>query len=954
MASLMLSTLKGHPAGWGVHVLRSRCASLSGDGGLCVGGPEHRHKSSDAVGKLWREIHPEPIVAYPNGDAVKAPECCVWDPFHRSDNAAWRAVQAVPDAVKVFDISKQLENVLGQSEGLILFRGVASLLDEVPHTIRAPGGTRKIVYLSGSPSSIIENYRIIIASLHGRVAWIQEGHSSQKIGHVLDLANTLSDPQFVSFTLLLDGILSTVVRPFAKQVQAACEPAVFYGAQQRFRQTILDMLLYLNRCRTLMRVVCLCRQHAPVSDLRNLLQALLSQRGQHLVQFATHITGIVAPVAAQGGGDHAAPIFKRTRLVYPPSSHNKSSEMCLGPHCQCPARLAYHTKLWEDEIKRQAEGREKSDDKDKRPCININFKGRVRATRVSVPVAFTSERPEPNSAPLVNIPPRIAFLPRVGARPPNLDLTNMFRPRIKQDENVHESRCQVPHCVYRLHDAVDAAICSAITLLENLNREFNAILHSVGCNDDMSGLLRESATCWDWSVLAVQPPTVQHIAAFRNVCQKLRPLLIRTYYPTGEPFGGVSPCWPDENSLQIQYVMLCHRVRLAAAGDDCVPDDVRREASEWLDRTKKSLARPVWVNRVVEQVVRQRVAHRVWASYLRPAALISLFADKLPSEACEMWCIPSGKLLHVRLRKVRVRRRGKRKRSLSPPVLSRGFERGDLCVHIVNQRRALMYFEGSKEDVDVAKVAASLDMQSWFHIGLGVPRWQLAKPCWHAGRVHHRCRLLFVPDTACEGIGSFLRLAWDQRQGQASPVYHCDRAYLMQAGVACLGGERDELIVREVCRLLQATSKYKVSAGSKCEPGMGPAELKRDQAFAESGRFSGTLPVEKASVVLEPSDFDGLEGQGAEMRKRYLRERARAAKPVELPDTIKQKVSKVVSTSDIVQPLPLNIDVLHALQRGATHSVVQTKITSWLESKDGCKWKEERQELFAGGCVDKE
>ena len=90
------------------------------------------------------------------------------------------------------------------------------------------------------------------------------------------------------------------------------------------------------------------------------------------------------------------------------------------------------------------------------------------------------------------------------------------------------------------------------------------------------------------------------------------------------------------------------------------------------------------------------------------------------------------------------------------------------------------------------------------------------------------------------------------------------------------------------------------------------------------------------------------------LRKRYLRERARAAKPVELPDTIKQKVSKVVSTSDIVQPLPLNIDVLHALQRGATHSVVQTKITSWLESKDGCKWKEERQELFAGGCVDKE
>ena len=29
---------------------------------------------------------------------------------------------------------------------------------------------------------------------------------------------------------------------------------------------------------------------------------------------------------------------------------------------------------------------------------------------------------------------------------------------------------------------------------------------------------------------------------------------------------------------------------------------------------------------------------------------------------------------------------------------------------------------------------------------------------WHVGRVHHRCRLLFLADTACEGIGSFPRL----------------------------------------------------------------------------------------------------------------------------------------------------------------------------------------------------
>ena len=107
-------------------------------------------------------------------------------------------------------------------------------------------------------------------------------------------------------------------------------------------------------------------------------------------------------------------------------------------------------------------------------------------------------------------------------------------------------------------------------------------------------------------------------------------------------------------------------------------------------------------------------------------------------------------------------------------------------------------------------------------------------------------------------------------------------------------------------------------------------------------------------MVLEPSDFAGLQGKGAEARRRYLRERAQTAKPVELPDVVKQKVSKAMSKSDIVQPLPANVDVLHALQRGATSSVVQRKITSWLDSKDGRKWQQEREALFAGDGDDKE
>lgn len=199
-----------------------------------------------------------------------------------------------------------------------------------------------------------------------------------------------------------------------------------------------------------------------------------------------------------------------------------------------------------------------------------------------------------------------------------------------------------------------------------------------------------------------------------------------------------------------------------------------------------------------------------------------------------------------------------------------------------------------------------------------------------------------------------MRLAWDQRQGRSSPVYVSDRLFLMQAGVACLGGDRDELIVRETCRLLQTTSKYRVggdatpSARLKAQA-LAPFVRSKERTIARSGRFSGTMPAEKAAMVLQPSGFDALQGQGVGARQEYLKGRARSAKPLALPEVVHQSISEAVTKRGVAQPLPANPELAHALQRGAASSVVQEKISSWLRSKEGLQWQAERKELFHGG-----
>ena len=99
----------------------------------------------------------------------------------------------------MFDVVKQLGFLFGQSEGIVMFRGVAGQLGEKAVALRAPGGTRKIVYFSGAPGNLLRNYKVVRASLIARAQWAREGQSTQTATQLLELGRTLGDVPFVVF-----------------------------------------------------------------------------------------------------------------------------------------------------------------------------------------------------------------------------------------------------------------------------------------------------------------------------------------------------------------------------------------------------------------------------------------------------------------------------------------------------------------------------------------------------------------------------------------------------------------------------------------------------------------------------------------------------------------------------------------------------------------------------------
>lgn len=927
MCKLMAKTLEDHPAGFGRGVLRRRLSSVCGDGALTLGGPDHRHSSTKAAEFLWRTVHEEL--------QGSLPDMTVWDPFHRVDVAAWRAVRRVPMAKAVFDTARQLDSLFGMDEGVLLYRGAAAALATKAAAIRAPGATRKVGFLAGTPGSVLQNYKAVIGSMHARLEWISAGRSVQTLTNIAEVCRILTDVSFIAFSAFLDDLLGGTLRPFSTQVQKAIEPAVFAQAQRRIMGRLRDLPDQLRSVRQLLRVISLCRQWASRSELSELWRAHSSSRaGLVLPNFWRAVADILAT---------ATPCYQGVELASA-EFLDPSVSLCLGPHCQCVGRIAAGAP------------------RAKRSTIVIH--GR----RLLVPLWVAhGNRLRPYDGDLVGVSARWQTRP-LGAAVPSR-LTNVLRLRRSTCTG-----CRVPHQFYISHDSIDGALKAAAKLVVELHSELDGILGSVGVNDGMAKLLQNSSRCFDWGSLATHAPSAVDVKAFRQVASTMEPLMKLTEYPAHVDFDSVGHTWPTLDELCVQYMMLCRRVRDVAAAallhdgdvlkhlghdhgrDPLAPEGqpprpegavknsvtkVRRPPREVLQAARRwskivaCTVSPVWSRGVLRHVLGVGLARAgpvPKSALYTTCTLVCLFEGAVPPEAFKTYRVSANELSFPR----------------GFPRTRRLAIKASCNLENYAGTRKLVRVIKDELAIDISAVSAAIDMHSWFSIGGGSGSGSAV--CWHAARLHHRCRLLAPPDTACEGIGSQIRWLWDQRMGKVSPTVFADKLRLTSAGVSCLGGGRDETIIERILHMLETGASKKLTpfhgARARLRRMRGGQAAQRLARLRDSGRSHWSVDddhLDALSVSLWEEAAPGLAAHHSE-----LASRARAGWPTALPQLLMDALSRL-SRGTKMPTVPPSVDLMRVDGRNAAGSVRNRAIADWFESADGQEWAAERRRLLHHG-----
>lgn len=760
LATLTLEALSDHPAGFATPELKARLAVIGGDGQVTQGGENARHPSTKAAEKLWRGVHSEAWAEQlAEAEACPPPpiRCVQWDNFHRVDIAAMRAVKSSPAAKEVFEVASTLVTLFGVGEGRALLRGVAAAIAERPSEVQvSEHSTRKIGHLSGVPGNVLNNFKSYVVSLRGRLAWTQSGHSAQKAGSLVEINRRLCNVAFVVFASAFNDVLVGSVRPYALLVQGASEPWRVQIAEDVALAKLAAGQESLDHIHKLATIIVLCAQHLHPLEFKPYLEALSDTRVFR--RFPLLMKALAEVLCTSLGYFHGC------ELHLPHASLSKEVG-CYGAHCQCVS-AAKLGKMPED----------------RRVLVSLGKEG--KQVKVPVWVAYADHRP---TGPHV---PRHQTRDRCLQPVPGFQSKGAFRQRLTQGG----SRCHVPEKLYHVLEEVQKAIHVAKEFSLSLKAELGNIFGPEGgVNAGMHELLQNCRVCWDWGHLLEAPPTGAHVKAFLRVVTLLRPFLLHTRWPDRKKFPSLQRNWDlSDTMLGVQYMILMKRVRLMAsmarsprwyiAPEGAPHADCVQASRDWTV-TRSFIVRPVWVQ--------CRIALRL-AQYLRShraAGLVSLFLGDVLDHAVRE---AQQSTLHADRSQLRrcsphVPRHRKRHKCSDPDTDPSDAAVGDLRIlqRCRGEAITVLVIAVASEQLDHTAISTSLDRFSWFAAGDadGANRGRL---CWHALRVHHRCRLLFPPEAACERLGSIMASLWHSSQGLA-PGPLVDRVFLSQAPLLCYG-----------------------------------------------------------------------------------------------------------------------------------------------------------------------
>ena len=197
---------------------------------------------------------------------------------------------------------------------------------ESPCRITAPGGTRNIGDLSRTPADVLRNLPRVCAAIWARIGWARAGYGTYSVSHLLNTARTMTDIELVTFLLLSEDVLGDILRPFTRQAPAKLEPSAMHAAVDHAICSLAAFNRSLLKCRRVLRVLLLLRQHAEPADLPHMLAAFGGcSCFRRLHSFFDAAPGLLKEV----------PEFHGVLLLVSEASVDSSRYMSIGPHCQC-------------------------------------------------------------------------------------------------------------------------------------------------------------------------------------------------------------------------------------------------------------------------------------------------------------------------------------------------------------------------------------------------------------------------------------------------------------------------------------------------------------------------------------------------------------------------------------------------------------------------------------------